>query len=50
MIPNRCSVLLAACMISLVISGCGGGMQTYPVQGKVQFANGKRWPEAVSSF
>jgi hypothetical protein len=41
MTPNRYYVLLAASLMSLAFSGCGKGLETYPVQGKVQFANGK---------
>ncbi len=41
MTPNRHYLLLAACLMSLVFSGCSKGLETYPVQGKVQFANGK---------
>lgn len=41
MTPKHCCFLLAACLMSLALTGCGKGLETYPVQGKVQFANGK---------
>jgi hypothetical protein len=38
---NRFLVLAFACVCALGFTGCGNNQATYPVQGKVQFANGK---------
>ena len=48
---NR-SVLALICVYSsaLLLSGCGDKLATYPVQGKVQFANGKPLPGGSVEF
>jgi hypothetical protein len=37
---NRPFVLFTG-LLTLILAGCDGGLQTYPVQGKVVFPNGK---------
>lgn len=32
---------LSSCWLSICLTGCGASLSTYPVQGKVQFPNGK---------
>lgn len=32
---------IVVCSVALILTGCGNQLTTYPVQGKVQFANGK---------